>query len=191
MYAQVRTLKLNLEQRYQITLSVTSPLYPWVVRHAQWLMNRYLQKSDGFTPYEKRWGKKCVGSLCNFGETVQFRKLGMPKAEPSFTFGIWLGRCAESDVHFVADALGVFKTRSVRRLVPSKQMSRSLLLSVQATPWDPTGSKRVETDHFILPADPALPSQGAPSTTEAESTLTQGQTTPTKDQRTQETLETT
>ena len=69
-------------------------------------------------------------------------------------------------------------------------MSRSLLLSVQATPWDPTGSKRVETDHFILPADPALPSQGAPSTTEAESTLTQGQTTP-KDQRTQETLETT
>jgi hypothetical protein len=136
-------------------------------------------------------GEKIVGSLCNFGEPVQLRKLGMPKAEPSFTLGMWLGRCTESNVRFVADALSVFKTRSVGRLVPSSQMSQSLLLSVQATPWDRTGSKRVETDHFILPADPALPSQVAASTTVAESTLTQDKTTSTKDQPAQETLETT
>ena len=81
-------------------------------------------------PYflRNRWGKKYIGSLRNFGETVQLRKPGMPTTEPSFTLGIGLGRCAEPDVHFVADALNVFKTRSVRRLVPSKQMS--LLLSV-------------------------------------------------------------
>jgi len=91
LYAQVRTWNLDLEQRYQITLSVTSPLYPWVVRHAQWLMNRYLQKFDGLTSYEKRWGNKYVGSLCNCGDTVQFRKPGMSKAEPSFTFSIWPG----------------------------------------------------------------------------------------------------
>ena len=70
LYAQVRTWNLDLEQRYQITLSVTSPLYPWVVRHAQWLVNRYLQKFDGLTSYEKRWGNKYVGSLCNNEITI-------------------------------------------------------------------------------------------------------------------------
>ena len=53
------------------------------------------------------------------------------------------------------------------------------------------GPKRVETDHFILPAGPALPSQEATLTTEAESTLTRDQTTSTEDQPAQRTLETT
>ena len=160
LYAQVRTLKLDLEQRYGITLSVTSPIYSWLLRHAQWLMNRYLQKADGLSAYEKRCGRKYVG------ETAQFRKPSIPKAEPSFTFGIWLGRCTESDVRFVADSSGVFKTRSVRRLVPDKRMDQQVLLSMQATPWDPKGTKR-ETDQFILPGNcqpPAPPqSEGATS----------------------------
>jgi hypothetical protein len=53
-------------------------------------------------------------------------------------------------MHFVADSSGVFKTRSIRRNIPSKQACLELLQSITATPWDPTGSKS-ETDAFILP----------------------------------------
>ena len=66
--------------------------------------------------------------------------------------GIWLGKDTESDQHFVADATGVFKTRSVKRLPPSKQSDLSLLQSVKVRPWDPPGTK-AETDAFILPAN--------------------------------------
>lgn len=58
------------------------------------------------------------------GDMVQFKKPNIPKAEPSFTLGIWLGRCTESDAHCVAST-GVFKTRSVRRLVPDKPFNGS------------------------------------------------------------------
>ena len=59
-------------------------------------------------------------------------------------------------MHFVADSSGVFKTRGIRRNIPSRQSSLELLQSITATPWDPTGS--------ILPLskdDPQPLSEGA------------------------------
>ena len=54
LYAQIRALKLDLEARYPgFDLSITHPLFSWLVKHAQWLLNRYAQKSDGLTPFEK------------------------------------------------------------------------------------------------------------------------------------------
>ena len=48
LYAQVRALKLDLEARYPgFDLPTKHPLFPWLVKHAQWLLNRYAQKSDG------------------------------------------------------------------------------------------------------------------------------------------------
>ena len=67
-------------------------------------------------------------------------------------------------MHFVADSSGAFKTRSIRRNIPSKQSCLELLQSITATPWDPTGSKS-ETDAFIFPLskDRSQPlSDGAP-----------------------------
>ena len=55
LYAQARALKLDLEARYPgFDLPTKHPLFPWLVKHAQWLLNRYAQKSDGLTPFEKR-----------------------------------------------------------------------------------------------------------------------------------------
>ena len=56
-----------------------------------------------------------------------------------------------SDQHFVADATGVFKMRSIKRHPPSCQGDLALLQSISAHPWDPTGS-RAETETFIFPA---------------------------------------
>ena len=85
LHAQIRALKLDLEARYPgFDLSITHPLFSWLVKHAQWLLNRYAQKSDGLTPFEKRWGKPYSASLCRFAEVVRFRKVGkFPKAVPA------------------------------------------------------------------------------------------------------------
>ena len=157
LYAQIRALKLDLEARHPgFDLSITHRLFSWLVKHAQWLLNRYAQKSDGLTPFEKRWGKPCSGSLCRFAEVVHFRKVGkLPKAVPAR-----LGRDTESNQHFVATPHGVFKTRSLRRRPPSEQIHKALLESLKATPWDPKGS-REQTDNFVFPPlGPGATSQG-------------------------------
>ena len=158
------TLIADVKSRYgDVDISVHSPLCPWLLRHAQWLINRYLQKSAGLTAYERRWNRKYHGSMCNFGETLTLRVANVGKTQLSWRDGIWLGRDTESHMHCVAVSSGVFKTRSIRQNIPSRQSSLELLQSITATPWDPIGSKR-ETDAFILPIskdDPQPLSEGA------------------------------
>ena len=150
LYGQIKALRLELLNRYKAELSVHSALFTWLVRHAQWLVNRYLCNAAGTTAFERRWGKRYNGFICRFGETVLFRQQRATKGMPAFVRGIWLGKDTESDQHFVADSSGVFKTRSVKRLPPAQQADFQLLQSVVARPWDPTGAK-VETDSFIFP----------------------------------------
>ena len=160
LYAQIRALKLDIQHRYGMSVSVHSPLFPWIVKHSMWLLNRFLHRSDGFTPFERRWGKKYGGALCRIAESVQFR-LPAPKSEPSWHSGIWLGRDTTSDQHFVADSNAVYKVRGIRRLQPGSQVKRDLMQGLRALPWDPKGSK-VETDSFILPGDSAVLQKGEP-----------------------------
>ena len=119
-YGQIKALRLELLTRYNVELSVHSALFTWLVRHAQWLVNRYLQNVQGTMAFERRWGRRYNGALCRFGETVLFRR-EQHEGKLSWFHGFWLGKDTESDQHFVADATGVFKTRSVKRLPPSKQ----------------------------------------------------------------------
>ena len=151
LYGQIKALRLEILERYDVDLSVHSALFTWLVRHAQWLVNRYLCNAEGTTAFERRWRKQYAGFLCRFGETVLFRKPHTLKGRAAFVPGIWLGKDTESDQHFVADASGVFKTRSVKRHPPSRQADVALLQSISARPWDPTGSK-AETDTFVFPA---------------------------------------
>ena len=160
LYAQIRTLKLDLEGRYSgFTLQKTHPLFTWLVKHAQWLMNRYAHKSDGLTSFEKRWGKPYNGALCRFAEVVHFRKIGkFPKSDAAWEEGLWLGRDTESNQHFVGTPQGVIKIRSLRRRPPSEQLDLALVQSLKATPWDPRGTK-VETDHFVFPPQQPRPGE--------------------------------
>ena len=84
LYAQIRTLIADVKSRYEdVEISVQSPLYPWLLRHAQLLINRYLQKSDGLNAYERRWNRKYHGSICNFGETLTLRVANVGKTQLS------------------------------------------------------------------------------------------------------------
>ena len=108
------TLIADVKSRYgDVDISVHSPLCPWLLRHAQWLINRYLQKSAGLTAYERRWNRKYHGSICNCGETLTLRVANVGKTQLSWRDGIWLGRDTESHMHCVAVSSGVFKTPGV------------------------------------------------------------------------------
>ena len=65
-----------------------------MIRHASWLLNRYLVHADGLTSYQRRWGRNFESGLCEFAETVQYRDTGKQtsKLTPIWELGIWLGR---------------------------------------------------------------------------------------------------
>lgn len=50
LYAQIRTLRLDVEKRCSCKLELQSPLFPWLVKRAQFLLNRFALRSDGMTP---------------------------------------------------------------------------------------------------------------------------------------------
>ena len=88
LYAQIRTLIADVKSRYEdVEISVQSPLYPWLLRHAQLLINRYLQKSDGLNACERRWNRKYHGSICSFGETLVFLVANVERTQLSWRDG--------------------------------------------------------------------------------------------------------
>ena len=72
-YGQARAIRLQLQERYKVQISVQHAVYPWVMKHSQFTLNRFLTHSDGNTSYFRRWGKNYSSTVCEFGETVLFR----------------------------------------------------------------------------------------------------------------------
>ena len=150
-YAQIAAFKLDLEARYPgFDSSITHPLFSWLAKHAQWLLNRGMpERVMDLLPLRKRWGKPYSGSLCRFAEVVHFRKVGkFPKAirHGKKDFGLSVTR---SPTALCGSPHGVFKTRSLRS-PPSGQIHNALLESLKSTPWDPKGSCE-ESHNFVFP----------------------------------------
>ncbi|CAE7690184.1 unnamed protein product [Symbiodinium sp. CCMP2592] len=70
-------------------------------------------------------------------------------------------------MHVVGNANGVYKTRSVRRLPAEDQVSKELLDSLKATPWDPRG-RQEESAHFVLPAQSEASPAAAPAVSDPQ-----------------------
>ena len=84
LYGQLRALMSQAQESTGLKLTSESPMFVWCVKHAQWLINRYLIGSDGKTAYNRRWSRDYGGSLCMFGEWIdakmpQSNKLKVPK----------------------------------------------------------------------------------------------------------------
>ena len=111
---QIRVVKAQVESNYSMTMSTKHCL-----RHAAWTVNRYVIHSDGYTSFERRWGRNYERAICEFGETLlylppQHKKL--PKADLRMQKCIWLGKVSETGENYVATETGVQKVRTVRRL---------------------------------------------------------------------------
>ena len=69
--------------------------------------------------------------------------------------GIWLGKDTEADESIVHCEGSVYKVRTVKRVIPSKQWNTELHKSLNSTPWDPKGKDTTDTG-FVLPPSMAL-----------------------------------
>ena len=159
---QTRTLVNAVELRYPNTkVTVMSQLYPWIVRHAAWLISRYLVKSDGKTPYERLRGREFKGQIVEPLEVVHYKleKTKTGKLDAQTAVGVWIGKSLNSDEHYVGTAEGIRRCRSTFRRPEKKRWDEKILQAMKGVPWQPRGTGTV------VPGTP-VPRQGvaAPGT---------------------------
>ena len=148
LFGQVGTLRLQLQDCLGIEITSNDCIFPWIVKHSQFLLNRYMtHEEDGQTSNFRRWKKDYQTGLREFGETVLFR---MPcklrdKVDTAWYEGIWLGKDTEVDESLVFGNGTMHKVRTVRRVVPSKQWNKTLHKALNVTPWDPKGKDTTDT----------------------------------------------
>ena len=63
---QGRALRIHVEMAYGVSITSRDPITSWIVRHAAWLLNRYLLHDDGLTSYQRRWQRSFQMSICEF-----------------------------------------------------------------------------------------------------------------------------
>ena len=85
-------------------------------------------KANGKTAIQDAFATDYRGEICPFGEVVMAKRNvsdsgaiqgggRLMKADSAWDKAVWLGRSDGTDEHLVGDETGVYKTRSVRRLL--------------------------------------------------------------------------
>ena len=159
LYGQLWTLLSQVQESTGLKLTSESPMFTWCVKHAQWLINRYLIGSDGKTAYSRRWSREYNGSLCMFGEWIDAKlpisnKVKIPKGGSRWFSGVYLGKDTEADEVILGNVNGngVFKVRTVKRKPPSQQWNAVGASKMLSVPWQPKGDG-VDSTAFVMPPD--------------------------------------
>ena len=114
---QIRTHLLALNAQLGGQLSIHHPVVSWLVEYASFTLNRALISNDGRTAFERVRGKRYKGDIFPFGSVVLAKHPGRPRGgnmNARWFKGVWLGKSPKSDEHYVGDAEGVHRVRSVR-----------------------------------------------------------------------------
>ena len=148
LMGQVRALVQQVSTNYDIHITNKHPILPWIVRHAVYLLNRYAVHNDGQTSYQRRWGKDHKSPLCEIGETVQYQLPTirvLPKLEPRFYNGIWLGRDTMTNESIIGISGKIIRVRTIRRQVYPEKYNKQLMDVISAYPWtSPTPPQTIQ-----------------------------------------------
>ena len=173
---------MHAELRFKCKLHPSHPGWPWVVRHAAWLHNRFHVKANGRTCFEELHQTRYKQDVVPWGEKVLFleprpkhRRLKggrrAQKMDSAMEPGIWLGRSEESDEHLVGTPRGVLRARTIRRMVPDNRWDAEAFLGFRGLPWDvtadavPSKARTKVMVHFALPPDEVVPQPDGALTT--------------------------
>ena len=135
---QVRVMKLALEDRLGMSIDAEANVMTFLAEYAGYLVNRLVVGKDGKTSYERAKGKAATVMGLEFGEKVLWKtkdQAKMNKVNARWQYGIFVGARARSGELWIATLQGVFKARSVRRLVPEERWSKHSVEWVRNTPW--------------------------------------------------------
>ena len=159
LFGQVRILKEQIRQCYNISITMKHPITPWVIKHSAFLINTYLIHSDGHTSYFRRWKSDNKTPICEFGETILYMVAGaskhQPKLENRFFKGIWLGKDTTSGESYIGIGGRVIKARTIRRQVMPYKYDQQLMDTINGTPW--AAKPPTYTPNFIVPSIPPEP----------------------------------
>ena len=145
---QIRALRTDVHVRYGIWLSTDRPAWPWMVRHAAWLVDRFAVKANGRTCYEDAFGTSYRGPILQMLEACLFRRSKSDsgamtrgrraqKADNQWDRGLWLGKAHVSNEMILGTEQGTEMARAVKRLPEHLQVDLELLDKMVGTPWDP------------------------------------------------------
>ena len=135
----IRTYVYVLQKKLSYKVDSKSIILPWLVRHAAYVLSRYIKRDDGRSAWARLRGKECDSPLAQIGETVDFKVVrgAMAKLEPRWITGTFLGRTDESDEVIVGTAAGIEFARSFRRRTSNKQWERDAFTTFIGVPWNP------------------------------------------------------
>ena len=136
LMGQIRTLRAQLQQNYDRTITSKHPIVPWLVRHTAYLLNRYATHADGNTSYFRRWNKDHRAPICEFGETVQYllpTVKQLPKMEQRFFKAIWLGRDTATGETLLGISNKVIRARTIRRMPKPEKYDKQMFDIISQT----------------------------------------------------------
>ena len=123
-----RCYQTQIETNTGVQLAAISPVIPFAIRYAGFVLSRFTVRPDGRTPFQYLLGTPYVSPLCMFGESVfaliPDHEVRAAKLTNKWISGCWWGRDASSDEHLVGTKHGLLKCRSVRRKPSGEQWSR-------------------------------------------------------------------
>ena len=148
LHEQIRTMRVDLDSRYGTSSSPSQVIWPWLVRHAAWLLERFRIRANKRTSYEDNYGLRYRSELLVFGETALFRysfshqgkaakKRTFAKGDTRFEKGIFVGKHIDSNEWIFATREGIVFSRTVKRLPKEQQFDGKLLAEIVGTPWGP------------------------------------------------------
>ena len=70
---QLRAFRSDFESRYGVVIDPTWIVWPWMVRHTAWQLERFMVRGNGATAYEGSFGVAYRGECLKFGELGVFR----------------------------------------------------------------------------------------------------------------------
>ena len=133
-------LAVSIKKIQSFEVTKRSPMLPWTIRHAVWIVTRYDVRRDiRKTPYEKIRGQKNRKEFLPLEEQILARSPGAnvkQLIEPWATT-FWLARDTLSDEHLLGTTAGVMRSRATRRLQEPVRWVPTALNAMLYTPWSP------------------------------------------------------
>ena len=137
---QIRTMKLQLENRIQAEIPADAPIWPWLIKHSAATWSRFHVDKEGVTPYRRIRGRNFTRPLAEFGEAVWYhmKQEGDAKLMPRWGDGIFLGMAQESDEILLGTPEGIVRAKAFRRKGSAEdRWNKDAVLAVKGVPWEP------------------------------------------------------
>ena len=132
---------MQLEQNMACKLSNDSPVWPWLIQYAGQVIHTFkIHLEDQRTSRQRIRANPSVPEIPKFAENVYFKPaktVAIPKEEPRWRNGLWLGFIDHTNEHLIGTSRGVLKCRAIRRHDASEQFDAKMVEDLRGTPWRP------------------------------------------------------